>query len=289
MKRYETERSFWTPVIPKKKLSLEKNKIKLGQRYNDESQFYVKDSERCASCRRVSEFTSSQMQKHNPRCIQCVVTDRVTEKKKKKKMKRKRDKSLRRDEDPFVSIRDSIRNRGKYALEDDDTLPGAIVDKKGVVSNVKSPYMIQQQQQHGSLNKKRRQAAEYARILEKREREKEQQRKRMEASRTNVACIYFVRGHCALGKECRYSHDITKATTTTTTITATSHIPCAFFRNGRCRRGQDCAFSHDMRFKYAESSEENVDAHDDENNKKQKSSNTFDMTCSFILECSNNI
>ena len=282
MRKYETRESLWNQVIPNftvKETSQTTSLSSSLKTYENASVLSLKDLnwERCGACERVldvSRFSANQMEKVKPRCIQCVASDlhmkKSRSRNKRKRSKNERDTTLRRDNDPFLAIRDALRRRGDYALEDDHTLPGANISEGNIVSkvgHVQSGNASQQQ------TKKERQAAEYALILKKREREKEQQRKRMEASKTNVACIYFAKGHCIRGTECPYSHDVTIATK--------SQIPCIFFRNGQCKRGKDCAFRHDVR---------------DNNRTKDVSSaavsttitDKFDMTYSFILDCSSN-
>eukprot|EP00938_MAST-03A_sp_MAST-3A-sp1_P004301 g4301.t1 len=279
MRKYENKRSLSNRVIPnfpvkdKPQTTSSSSSLKT---YENASQLSLKDSdwERCSECERVldvTRFSANQMEKVKPRCIQCVASDlhlkKSRSKNKRKRSKNERDTTLRRDNDPFLAIRDALRRRGDYALEDDHTLPGANISEGNIVSkvgHVQSGNTSQQQ------TKKERQAAEYALILEKREREKEQLRKRMEASKTSVACIYFAKGHCIRGTECPYSHDLTIATK--------SQIPCIFFRNGQCKRGKDCAFRHDVR--------DNITKDLSSAAVSTTKKDTFDMTYSFILDCS---
>lgn len=48
-----------------------------------------------------------------------------------------------------------------------------------------------------------------------------------------TACVHFLRGSCAYGDACRFSHDEDAA-----------QPPCAFFQRGTCRNGDACLFAH---------------------------------------------
>jgi len=57
---------------------------------------------------------------------------------------------------------------------------------------------------------------------------------RSEELEQNIICRYYLNGYCKFGNKCKFSHNITDAT---------SQI-CQFFQKGHCRNGDECRFLH---------------------------------------------
>lgn len=142
---------------------------------------------------------------------------------------------------PFLLLENILKENSSYRSFEDVLVPGYDREKRDA-----SSFKGSSSGATLSISKVKRKTKEYARILEKRRREKEQMRQRIEASRSLKACSFYLRGQCSRGARCIFRHDERDLETSRTTPTSRTTTACRFFVLGRCTRGEDCTFSHDV-------------------------------------------